>query len=216
MLIYVSGPYTSKDGIGIDANIQAAREIAIRCWEKGHAVICPHLNTAHFERDCTVDYKAYIAGDLNMVARCDALVMVDGWESSNGATIEADYAQKLSIPIYTADNIPELHSTEIRCPVQVEAFREVVGRMYRIHLDKNADYSPANIGGLGSYGVVNRLWDKVCRLLNLHGVDIHAEFKGISGERAAVIKDESVDDTYLDTANYGVIGFLLRKGKWGK
>ena len=108
MLVYVSGKYSGD----IDANIMAARAVAIDLWEMGHVAQCPHLNTAHFERDCRVPYEAYIAGDLRMVCGCDAMVMIEGWEASNGARIEKEYAEKLHIPVYFASNYRSALATQ--------------------------------------------------------------------------------------------------------
>jgi len=211
MLVYVSGKYTGD----VDANIGAARAVAIRLWEMGHAVLCPHLNTQHFEIDCQVTYDQYIEGDLNMVARCDAMVMVNGWEASKGAKIEKEYAEKLGIPIFYENNLPSLHPTEIRCPEQARAFREIVGKMYRVHLDKNTDYSPANIMATGEIGLITRLWDKTARLLNLLGFRFSIQDAG-TFDAPKTPKHESIDDTYQDLAVYAIIGILLRAGKWGK
>ena len=211
MLIYVSGKYTGD----VDENILAARSVAIRLWELGHAALCPHLNTAHFEHDCNVGYDQYIEGDLNMIARCDAIVMVNGWEESKGAKIEKEYAEKLVMPVYYENNLPALHPTEIRCPEQVRAFREIVGKMYRVHLDKNSDYSPANILATGEIGLITRLWDKTARLLNLLGFRFSIQDAG-TFDAPRNPKHESIDDTYQDLAVYAIIGLLLRSGKWGK
>ena len=51
-------------------------------------------------------------------------------------------------------------------------------------------------------GIQIRLNDKVNRLKNL--------FK--NGKN--FVKDESVEDTFMDIANYGIIGLLLLKDKW--
>ena len=51
-------------------------------------------------------------------------------------------------------------------------------------------------------GIQIRLNDKINRLKNL--------FK--NGEN--FVKDESVEDTFIDIANYGIIGLLLLKDKW--
>jgi hypothetical protein len=211
MLIYVAGKYTGN----VDENIAAARQVAIALWEKGHAVICPHLNTAHMEKDCKVSWEDYLKGDFNMISRCDALVMLENWKDSRGATMEAAYATSLGIPIYYAPDLPELHRTETTSPVQCEAFRETVGKMYRTHLSKNADYSPANILLTGETGLVTRLWDKTARLLNLTGFKFqYLMHEGIDPPRQP--KHEAIDDTYQDMAVYAVIGLLLRKGQWGR
>ena len=68
------------------------------------------------------------------------------------------------------------HITEQRCPEQVAGFRAVLQDMYQTHLDKNADYSPANILGTGEIGLATRLWDKVVRYMSLLGFKIEAYF----------------------------------------
>jgi len=211
MLIYVSGRYTGE----VDVNIANAQAVAVKLWEMGHAVICPHTNTAHFEQFCQAAYEQYIAGDLNMIARCDALVMVTGWEQSKGAAIEKSYAESLHIPVYFSPELPPLHPTEVRCPEQAKTFLEIVGKLYRTHLDKNADYSPANILATGEVGLVTRLWDKIARLMNLTGFRFEITAPGIISEVKRP-KYESIEDTYYDAAVYSIIGLLLRQGVWGK
>lgn len=213
MLVYVSGKYSGEDATEIEENIQTARRVAIELWELGHAVICPHLNTAHFEEDCQLLYDDYIEGDLDILTRCDVIVMLPGWEESRGANVEKGCADRLGIPVYEYPTLPDLHPTEIRCPNQSRAFLETVGRMYRTHLQKNADYSPANILATGDLGLVTRLWDKVARLMNLSGFKfdiINQHF-----EKPIDPKNESVEDTLMDASVYAIIGLLLRSGKWG-
>lgn len=176
-LIYVAGKHRGD----VQENIDRAMHVAKAVWQAGHVAICPHGNTAHF--DGVVPDEQFLAGDLIILARCDALVTVEDWEESVGARGEVEYAEKLGIPIYHthfegADfsnevfGIPPLHPTEVRCPKQVIRFAEILGQMYRVHLDKNADYSPANILGTGDLGVMVRLWDKVARMMNLVGFQI--------------------------------------------
>jgi hypothetical protein len=212
MLLYVSGKYSGD----IDANIETAMVIAAELWIKGHAVICPHANTAHFERrGLSLTYEDYIAGDLNMISRCDGLVMIPDWENSKGAVIEKDYAESLNIPIWFYPDVPDIHTTEKRSPVQSQAFREIVGKMYRVHLDKNADYSPANIAGPGELGLATRIWDKCTRLMNLLGFKIDVT-RSEHVDVAKTPKNEPLEDTYMDLAVYGIIGLLFRQGKWGR
>lgn len=109
-LIYVSGPYSGD----IDANIEKAAKIAAELWDAGHAVICPHLNTAHFELRCKVaTYETYIAGDLLMVEACDGMVMVPGWEKSKGAVLEMEHAKAEGIPVWIYPDVPAVPKTVI-------------------------------------------------------------------------------------------------------
>lgn len=104
------------------------------------------------------------------------------------------------------------HITEVRFPEQCAEFKSILDGMYRVHLDKNADYSPMNILATGMVGLMTRIWDKVARLMNLTGFNIQ---EGTYGETKEP-KNESVEDSLLDLANYAVIALILRRGKWGK
>ena len=97
-IIYVAGAYSPfvdeyHFRRGIDDNIEDAEKMSIRLWEMGFTVICPHLNTAHFEQDCTCKYQDYIEGDLEILSRCDAIFMLPNWEYSKGATAELQFAK---------------------------------------------------------------------------------------------------------------------------
>lgn len=214
MLIYVAGPYSASSEYTVAQNIEEAKQISARLWEKGHAVICPHMNTAFFENEANVSYQQYMDGDFMMVRRCDAMVMTPRWRDSKGAKMEHEYARSLGIPIYYWPDAPDLHLTEVRCPEQAVAFSELVGKMYRVHLDKNADYSPANILLTGNVGAAVRIWDKTARILNLLGFDLKVNVGTFSGARSP--KNESLLDAFMDLAVYAIIGWLLLIDKWGK
>lgn len=210
MILYIAGPYRGD----VDANIQAAREAAISVWEAGHFALCPHLNTAHFELDCRVNDETYIERDLDVLVRCDGIIMLPGWEESAGAETEHEEALRQEMPVWYWPEIPERHPTERACPRQVRAFAATLGRIYRLHLRKNADYSPANILATGEIGLMTRLWDKTARLLNLYGWRIQVAGSRFEGPREAA--NESIEDSFIDAAAYAVIGLLLRKGEWGR
>lgn len=216
MLIYVSGKYSGDTEKERKDNIFKAGKVAAELWDRGHAVICPHANTSEFLVPTKItQYEDFIKGDLMMIARCDAMVMLPEWENSKGAVLEHNYALELGVPVYFyPDELPNLHPTEARCPQQAKAFSETIGKLYRTHLRKNADYSPANILATGELGLVTRLWDKIARLLNLSGFRLE-----ISSSQFLAPKEpsnESINDTYEDAAVYSIIGLLLRKGVWGK
>lgn len=100
MIIYISGKYTDDTQEKIDANIALARKHAIRLWEAGYTVICPHLNTANFEKDCSIKWEDYIRGDLQIVSRCDAVVMLCNMNNSQGALMERTVAIEKGIPVF--------------------------------------------------------------------------------------------------------------------
>lgn len=141
MLIYVAGKYSTGD---VEENVALARKVAIELTQLGHAVFTPHLNFYHFEQDLPHrTHDEYLREDENILSRCDGIVMLPGWTDSPGANREYDYAEKIGLPVYQYPDVPDIHPTEVRCPEQAQAFRELTGKMYRIHLDKNADYCVA-------------------------------------------------------------------------
>lgn len=104
-LVYIAGKYTgpTHDGdsyTAITRNILDARDAAVKVWRAGAAALCPHLNTAHFEIDCSSDAEMYYKGDLEMLRRCDAIFMLPSWEDSTGSHKERDFARLQGIPIF--------------------------------------------------------------------------------------------------------------------
>jgi len=97
ILVYVAGPYRAKTPRGIVENIRKAEAVAIKYWKRGYAVICPHLNTALL--DGVAPDEVWLKGDLEMLGRCDIIVMMRGWENSKGATAEHNYAKEMGIQV---------------------------------------------------------------------------------------------------------------------
>ena len=75
-----------------------------------------------------------IAGDLNMIARCDALVLTPDGDTSHGVQMERAYAESLGIPVYVAPDLPALHAAEVCCSEDVREAREAAGKVYRRRL----------------------------------------------------------------------------------
>ena len=88
-VIFISGPYRGD----VEANILKAKECAIKLWQAGWVVLCPHLNTANFDGFC--DDSVWLEGDLELLKRCDAIYMMRDWESSQGARAELKLAIQL-------------------------------------------------------------------------------------------------------------------------
>jgi len=213
MLVYLAAPYSATPDRTVEENIEFAKQASIKLWQAGHTVICPHMNTALFDREpelSTIDW--YLQTEL-LLERCDVLYVANPMIYSSGVQREIEYAEDHGIPVLY--DIPRIPKTEKRCPNQCRSYMQVLMQMYRLHLRKNSDYSPANILGTGEIGLITRLWDKVARLLSLMGWNISISNSEFTGTRSEV-SNESIEDTLLDTACYAVIGLLLRKGMWGK
>ena len=94
--IYISGPYRGD----VEKNVRRARNYAIRLWEQGWGVLCPHLNTAFFDDDCLCTPEIYLERDLWLLEGCDAMFMIPGWEHSKGARDERRYMQEVNRPVF--------------------------------------------------------------------------------------------------------------------
>ena len=96
-LVYISGAYRAPTLYGVVRNIRRAERTALKYWKKGYAVICPHKNTALMDGGCCD--KVWLDGDLEMVRRCDMIVMMRNWRKSEGARNEHALAKRLGIRI---------------------------------------------------------------------------------------------------------------------
>ncbi len=101
IIIYISGAYMGNDGgRSINKNILLAREYAIKLWELGYTVICPHLNTQFFERDCNCKQEDFVEGDCEIVKRCNSLFVLSNYIDSKGAQKEIKVAKENNLPIF--------------------------------------------------------------------------------------------------------------------
>ncbi len=112
---YVAGPYRADNPNGIFENIMAARRVAVRLWQIGYVAICPHMNTMLFDGAC--DDSVWLEGDLEILRRCDLVVMVPGWSKSQGAKKERLEAKSHGIPVFYWDN-----DTEYDCETKLKEF----------------------------------------------------------------------------------------------
>lgn len=100
-------------------------------------------------------------------------------------------------------------------PELANEFKQIQAEMYKTFAMKHLDYGLNNIALGGDLtnpqdknfsltGLCIRLTDKISRLRNL-----------ISNGKNYV-KGESMEDTFLDIANYGIIGMIVGRDKWKK
>lgn len=80
----------------------------------------------------------------------------------------------------------------------------ILKELHAILVKKQSDYGPGNISDFGEHGVLIRVNDKIARLKNLTAHEGHPN-----------IQNESINDTWIDLANYGVIALMIRRGLWG-
>ena len=99
-IAFISGPFTHEDEIhGIKENINEASKVALKYWRKGYAVICPHKNTSDFQHAKDISHEVWYKGDLDILRRCDVIIMVGRWGVSEGAVREHELAKEIGLEI---------------------------------------------------------------------------------------------------------------------
>lgn len=104
-VVYIAGPFRGRpvtDQWDQQQKIHRAAVLAHQVWAAGFVALCPHLNTAPFQG--SLDDAIWLEGDLELLRRCDAVLMTEDWRMSVGAQAEHDYAQAHGMPVfYTLD-----------------------------------------------------------------------------------------------------------------
>jgi|TARA_B100002003_G_scaffold158383_1_gene147009 hypothetical protein len=101
-------------------------------------------------------------------------------------------------------------------PEMTSEFKKIQREQYELFLLKQHDYGPGNISvgstlqkpediKLSLTGLWFRMNDKIQRLKTL-----------LLGDKQSAIKDEPLEDAYLDVSNYGIMATIVSRGKWGK
>jgi hypothetical protein len=104
---YIAGPYSNNsNNKSIEENINVATCIAVELWNDGIVALCPHMNTAGFEKLTKLSNREFVDGDLLLVERCDMVILTPDWYVSKGAIREVARAIELDIPFYTWPNVP--------------------------------------------------------------------------------------------------------------
>lgn len=93
IVVYIAGPYRGESVWETHRNIQAAELVAAGYWERGFTVICPHKNSGYMSG--VVNERVFLEGCLELLRRSDMVVMVPGWEKSEGAKAEFKLAAEL-------------------------------------------------------------------------------------------------------------------------
>ncbi len=89
-LMYIAAPYKAKTTYQIHNNIHEASLMAQYYWLQGYAVICPHLNSAHF--DGLIPDKQFLKATKLMLSKCSHIALHPRWSASLGCLDEYQYA----------------------------------------------------------------------------------------------------------------------------
>ena len=101
-------------------------------------------------------------------------------------------------------------------PEMTKEFKKIQQEQYELFLHKQHDYGPGNISvgtqlqtpeeiKLSLTGLWFRMNDKLQRVKTL-----------LLNDRESAVKDEPLEDAYLDVSNHGIMATIVGRDKWGK
>ncbi len=132
------------------------------------------------------------------------------------STFTMNDAHSISVEDKNTINYDVIQKMEEEWPEMTEEFKKIQKQQYELFLHKQHDYGPGNII-VGTFFVtpeeiklsLTGLWfrmnDKLQRVKTL-----------LLGDKKSAVKDEPLEDAYLDVSNYGIMATIVGRGKWGK
>lgn len=99
-VVYIAGPFRARTAWGIAENIRVAERLGLEVAKLGMMPLIPHANTAHFQGE--LPDKFFLDGTMELLRRCDAVMLTPNWATSSGARDEVDEAERLGIPVFVS------------------------------------------------------------------------------------------------------------------
>lgn len=103
IVIYIAGPFRANGARAVEQNIRRAEDAAYGVWARGHAAMCPHAN-ARWE-DPEIGDQVFLDGTLELMRRCDAVIVLPDHMNSQGTLGEIAEAHKLGLPVAFLDGL---------------------------------------------------------------------------------------------------------------
>jgi Domain of unknown function (DUF4406) len=104
LVIYVAGEYSGD----VSSNIEQARLVSAEIYLRGHyPLLRPLINTAYMDEVTGIlDIEFWYAATMELLKRCNGVVMVPGWESSKDAVAQRALAIAYLLPVWEYPNLP--------------------------------------------------------------------------------------------------------------
>ncbi len=123
MRIYTAGPMRGQPGHGFPAFYRSGRQLE----GLGHDAVLPieEGDLDNFD-DPTKPYSAYMKRDITMLADCDGIVLLNGWQDSVGATFEARCALEFELQVFRLSRTGPNEEDVVLAPLDVNHLRGAV------------------------------------------------------------------------------------------
>lgn len=101
--VYIAGPYSSDNVLGVLDNIRAGMRMAAKLLQKGFAVFCPwtdHQLFLQLREGESISVETIQAASMEWLRMADAILVLDGYRASKGTLAEMKVGFELSKPIF--------------------------------------------------------------------------------------------------------------------
>lgn len=152
----------------------------------------PHLLLEHYNGSESKNYY------IRPIKPTDLDFYNEREEGDCTMTEETKEVEPKPLPENMELNKPELNDNE-------KSFKSIVDEMFKVYKAKNHDYGNSvqdTYDRLGDASFLTRILDKVNRLVSL-----------TQPGKEAQVKDEAIEDTILDLANYAVLYKMTRESR---
>ena len=137
-----------------------------------------------------------------------------GWKDKGFNGYDSKTYNKVGSKKKKPDDV--IKQMEKEWPEMTKEFKKIQKEQYELFLHKQHDYGPGNISvgtqlqtteeiKLSLTGLWFRMNDKLQRVKTL-----------LMNDRDSAVKDEPLEDAYLDVSNYGIMATIVGRDKWGK
>ena len=97
---YIAGSYRAPTVYGIKQNIQKAEDVTVKYLKKGYIVFCPHKAWGFLDGSLSdTDGERWLVFGIEMLKRCDVIIMMRDWRSSEGACAEHQIAKERGLKV---------------------------------------------------------------------------------------------------------------------
>lgn len=95
---YIAGPYRAASPYLVEQNIREAEALALQIWQRGHVAVCVHSMARYWTGAAPIE--TWLEGDIELMSRCDCVLLVPGWEHSSGTLAEIEWCKLNSMPVF--------------------------------------------------------------------------------------------------------------------
>lgn len=111
-VVYIAGPFRDVTPWAVEQHVRVAEALSFLVASVGAMPLCPHTNTRFSHGTLTEQF--WLDGTLELMSRCDAVILTPDWQTSEGARAEVVKARQLNIPVF--ETIDALR-TWLRAPI---------------------------------------------------------------------------------------------------